>query len=72
MPRTYFQMTSTSLNIPEKINNNNEYTENDENKYLEPMIKILEFLRIIVKNFQKHYKLGNIITIDESLLHFTG
>ena len=70
MPRT---MISTSLNFPEKINNNNnEYTENDDNKYFDPRIKILEFLRIIVKNFQKHYTLGNWITIDESLLYFTG
>ena len=25
-----------------------------------------------MRNFQKHYTLGNRITIDESLLHFTG
>jgi hypothetical protein len=52
-------MISTSLHFPEKINDNNEYTENDDNKYFEPRIKILEFLRIIVKNFQKHYTLVN-------------
>ena len=48
---TYFQMISTSLHFPEKINDNNEYTENDDNKYIDPRIKILEFLRIIAKNF---------------------
>lgn len=29
MTRTYFQMISTSLDFPEKINDNNEYTENN-------------------------------------------
>ena len=33
-------------------------------------IKILEFLKVLVKNFQKHF--GNRITINEILLHFTG
>ena len=51
MPRTYFQMISTSLHFPEKINDNNEYTEIYDNKYFDPRIKILDFLRIIVKNF---------------------
>ena len=72
MPRAYFQMISTSLHFPEKINDNNEITESEDNKNFDPRIKILEFLKILVKNFQKHYILGNRITIDESLLHFTG
>ena len=72
MPRTYFQMISTSLHFPEKINDNNEYTESDDSENFDPRKKILEFLKILVKNFQKHYTLGNRITIDESLLNFTG
>lgn len=65
-------MISTSLHFPEKINDNNEYTENDDIKNFDPKIKILQFLKILVKNFQKKYTLGNRITIDETLLHFTG
>ena len=34
--------------------------------------KIKFFLEKLSKNFQKHYSLGKNITIDESLLHFTG
>lgn len=60
-------MISTSLHFPEKINdNNNEY---DEIKNFDPRIKILQ---ISIKNFQKQYTLGNRITLDENLLHFTG
>ena len=51
MPRKYFQMISTSLHFPEKINDNNEIIESEDNKNFDPRIKILEFLRIIVKNF---------------------
>ena len=64
MPRTYFQMISISLHFPEKINdNNNEY---DDNKNFYPRMKILQFLKILIKNFQKQYTLGNRITIDEN------
>ena len=63
-------MISTSLHFPEKINDNNEYIENDDIKNFEPRIKILQFLKILVKNFQKQYTLGNRITIDETLLQF--
>ena len=43
IPRIYFQIISNSLNFPEKINDNNEYTENGYIKNFEHGIKILEF-----------------------------
>ena len=50
MPRTYFQMISTSFHFPEKINDNNEYTENDDNKYFETKDKNI---RIFENNSKK-------------------
>ena len=56
------------MRFPEK-----EEEENCSDGYTEePRHKIKFFLEKLSENFQKHYSLGKNITIDESLLHFTG
>ena len=39
---------------------------------IDPRHKINLFLEKLAKNFQKHYDLGENLTIDESLVHFKG
>ena len=55
MPRTYFQMISTPLHFPEKINDNNNEYEDIKNFY--SRIKILQFLKNLYKIFKSNIQL---------------
>ena len=55
MPRIYFQMISTSLHFPEKINDNNNEYEDIKNFY--SRIKILQFLKNLYKIFKSNIQL---------------
>ena len=69
MPKEYYFLLEYSLHFPTKSNDESTNINIDKN---DPRIKIEFFLEKLCKNFQKYYKLGSNITIDESLLHFTG
>ena len=69
MSKEYYFLLKYSLHFPIKSNDESTNIDIDKN---DPLIKIEIFLEKLCKNFQKYYKLGSNITIDESLLHFTG
>ena len=67
MSKEYYYFICFSLHFKEKnTSKNNEENEIDLRK------KIQIFIEKLSSNFQKYYTLGKNITIDESLLHFTG
>ena len=79
MPKTYYFLLAKALHFPEKEEKNesessSEYENSDTNinNGLDPRKKINLYLEKLSENFQKYYELGKNITIDESLVHFTG
>jgi hypothetical protein len=81
MPKTYYFLLAKALHFPEKEGKNendltsDDYYENSDtniNNNLDPRKKINLYLEKLSENFQKYYELGKNITIDESLVHFTG
>ena len=56
-----------------KKNKNIENIDNkNSNSIVYPRYKIESYLGKLCINYQKYFMLGKNITIDESLLHFTG
>ena len=77
MPKTYFFLLSKSLHFPEKeendSNSSSDFDKSESNTVnIDPRHRINLYLEKLSKNFQKYYELGKNITIDESLVHFTG
>lgn len=73
MSKEYYYLIAYSLHFPQKsnINNLSDVISNNSDES-DPRKKINLFLELLCVNFRKYYTLGNNITIDESLLHFTG
>ena len=69
MPKSYYFLLAKCLHFPEKEEKEINCDLPDDN---DPMGKINFFLEKLSLNFRKYYILGKNITIDESLLHFTG
>ena len=69
MPKSYYFLLAKCLHFPEKEENEINSDLPDDN---DPRGKINFFLEKLSLNFRKYYILGKNITIDESLLHFTG
>ena len=69
MPKNYYFLLAKCLHFPEKEENEINGDLPDDNDHSG---KINFFLEKLSLNFQKYYILGKNITIDESLLHFTG
>ena len=67
MSKEYYYFICFSLHFKEK-----NISENNEENEIDPRKKIQIFIEKLSSNFQKYYTLGKNITIDESLLHFTG
>jgi len=71
MSKTYFFLIAKALHFNEKKENGEDSSETD-NDNKDPRYKINLYLEKLASNFQKYYTLGENITIDESLVHFTG
>ena len=67
MSKEYYYFICFSLHFKDK-----NISENNEENIIDPRKKIQIFIEKLSSNFQKYYTLGKNITIDESLLHFTG